>query len=148
MPYITEYQPAELFMEHAGVAIYHVYEDNLIDQGARSQRFATHENGDDGERHGRNGVFDIECLPEPPTPPRLGDHPPFVGVEHGREAGFENYEDWKDSAEYARRRALWDNWHESGEAEAIRNTIRHAIDVGLITADGVALEPAGKKHEA
>lgn len=137
MPYVTKHCSAELLMEHAGVAIYHLYKDNEIEQGARIYRFATHDDGDDSDRHGCNGVFDVERLPTPPSPPRLHDHPPFLGADDGREAGFDSFDDWRESVEYARRRALWDAWHESGEAEAVRNTIRHAIDIGLITAAGL-----------
>lgn len=144
MPFVTEHRPAELFMEHAGVKIYHVYKDNDMEQGARTHWFAIHEDGDDEDVHGYNGVFDVRCLPAPPMPPRLGDQPPYIGAEHGREAGFDNYDDWKDSPEYARRRALWDIWHDTGETAAVRNTIRHAIDIGLITADGVSTE--GSDH--
>lgn len=138
MPYVTEHQPAELFMEHAGVEIYHVYKNNQFHRGARTHWFAVHDDGDDDEVHGSNGVFDVRCLPEPPSPPHLNDHPPFIGADQAREAGFSNYDAWKDSPEYARRRALWDFWHETGETEAIRNTIRHAIEIGLITPAGVA----------
>ncbi|MBE0704851.1 MAG: hypothetical protein IH582_17080 [Afipia sp.] len=140
MPFITEHRPAELFMEHAGVKIYHVYEHNEIEQGARTHWYATHEDGDDEDVHGHDGVFDVRCLPSPPSPPRLDDQPPYIGAEHGREAGFDNYDDWKSSPEYARRRALWDEWHDTGETAAICNTIRHAIDIGLITAEGVSTE--------
>ncbi len=138
MPYITEHRSAALFMEHAGIAIYHLYKDNDIEQGARTYRFATHDDGDDSDAHGENGVFDVEHLPVPPAPPRLDDHPPFVGADDGREAGFENLDEWRQSPEYARRRALWHVWHDTVEAEAVRNTIRHAIEIGLITADGLS----------
>lgn len=137
MPYTTVYRPADLYMEHAGVKIYHVYTDNDIDQGARTYLFAIHEDGDDEAGH-EAGVFDVRCLPAPPSSPRLDECPPFMGADHGREAGFATFADWKNSAEFARRRSLWDHWHKSGEAEAIRNTIRNAIDIGLITATRVA----------
>lgn len=140
MPYVTEHRPAELFMEHAGIEIYHVYKNNEFDQGVRTYWFAVHDDGDDDAAHGTDGVFDVRHLPEPPSPPRLDDEPPLIGVEHGREAGFESHDDWKASPEYARRRALWDAWHATGETDAIRNTIRHAIEIGLITSDGVADE--------
>lgn len=142
MPYVTEHQPAELFMEHAAVKIYHVYKNNELDQGARTHWFAIHDDGDDDARHTEDGVFDVRCLPAPPSSPRLDDHPPFMGVEQGREAGFANYDDWKRSSEYARRHELWALWLETGEAEAICNTIRHAIDIGLITADSVSPLPS------
>lgn len=147
MPYVTEHQPAELFMEHAGVEVFHVYKNNDVDQGARTYWFAVHDDGDDDASDGNDGVFDVRCLPEPPSPPRLDDHPPFIGVDHGREAGFESYEDWKGSPEYARRRALWDIWHDTGEADAVRNRIRHAIDIGMITSAGVAGEVADTRDE-
>lgn len=110
MPYVTEHQPAELFMEHAGVEIYHVYKNNEIDQGARTYRFATHDDGDDDNSHGRDGVFDVRCLPEPSSPPHLDDHPPYIGADQGIVAGFASYDDWKASPEYARRNVLWDTW--------------------------------------
>lgn len=138
MPYVTEHQPATLFMEHAGVEIFHVYKNNDFDQGTRTYWFAVHDDGDDDAAHGSDGVFDVRCLPRPPSPPRLDDRPPFIGADHGREAGFTTYQGWKASSEYAHRRALWDIWHESGETDAIRNSIRHAIDIGLITHAGIA----------
>lgn len=140
MPYITEHQSAELYMEHAGVEIYHVYKNNEIDQGARTYWFAVHDDGDDDTAHGSNGVFDVRCLPEPLPPPHLDDHPPFIGADHGREAGYASYEDWKASPEYARRSALWNTWHDTGETDAIRNRIRNAIEIGLITRDGISTE--------
>ncbi|CAM5291099.1 hypothetical protein ATER59S_00541 [Aquamicrobium terrae] len=142
MPYITEHQSAELFMEHDGVEIYHVYRDNDFDQGARTYWFAVHDDGDDDAAHGHHGVFDVRQLPEPPSPPSLNDRPPFIGADDGREAGFATYEDWKNSSEYARRSKLWDAWHEAGETDAIRNKIRYAIDIGVITPTGIAGVPA------
>ncbi|TKB07093.1 MAG: hypothetical protein E5V75_34200 [Mesorhizobium sp.] len=142
MPYITQHRPAELFMEHAGVEIYHVYKDNEFDQGARTYWFAIHDDGDDDARRAPDGVFDVRCLPTPASQPRLDGHPPFVGVDHGHEAGFANYDDWKRSPEYARRRALWGLWHAFGQTAAIQNTIRHAIDIGLITVNAVLMEGA------
>ena len=138
MPYITKHQPAEVFMEHGGVEIYHIYQDNDFSQNVRTYWFAVHEDGDDGASHGHDGVFDVRQLPEPPSPPSLDDRPLFIGADDGRRAGFTSYDDWKASPEHARRQALWDAWHNSGETEAIRNTIRHAIETGLITPDGVS----------
>lgn len=137
MPFIMEYQPAKLFMEHNGVSIFHVYNDNDIGQGQRTYWFATHEDGDDGDAHGRNGVFDVRYLPEPDSGPSLADRPAFIGADHGQELGYASYDEWKASAEYERRRQLWNMWHVSGEAEAIRHTICHAIDAGCLTSDGV-----------
>ncbi len=138
MPYVSEHRPADLFMEHAGVKIYHVYRDNEFDQGIRTYWYAIHDDGNDYNDHAIDGVLDVRCLPAPPSSPRLDEQPPFLGADHGREAGFATFAEWKNSAEFARRKALWDLWHQSGESEAITNTIRHAIDIGLITADRVA----------
>lgn len=137
MPIKTEYVPAELYMEHNGVCIFHVYKDNDFDQGARDFWFATHEDGSDDNGHGEDGVFDVRELPVPPSGPTWAGQPPFIGHEHGREAGFDNYDQWKASDEYARRKALWQQWHESGEKAAIQNTIRHAIEAGILTVHGV-----------
>jgi hypothetical protein len=67
MPFITEYEPAKLFMEHNGASIFHVFNGNDIEQGQRTYWFAT--DGDDGEAHGSNDVFDVGYMPEPDTGP-------------------------------------------------------------------------------
>lgn len=47
MPYITEWQSAEVFLEHNGVSVYHVYRHNHLDSGKRSYIFSMHDDGDD-----------------------------------------------------------------------------------------------------
>ncbi len=143
MPYVTEQRPAELFMEHAGVRIYHVYKENEFDQGVRTYWYAIHDDGNDDNAHAVDGVFDVRCLPSPASGPRLDDQPPFIGFDQGRAAGFATFNEWKNSPEFARRKALWDQWHQTGESEAISKTIRHAIDLGLITAEHVSDSDSG-----
>lgn len=136
MPHVTEFRPAKLFMEHKGVEIYHVYEDDDIDQGPRSYWFAVHNDGQVDNAHGADGVFDVRCLPQPDTSPSLADQPPFIGADQGHELGFASYDEWKDSAEYKRRQQLWHDWHQTVEAQAIKNTIGHAIEIGALTPNG------------
>ncbi len=114
MPYVFEFRPAKLFMEHKGVEIYHVYKDDDIDQGPRIHWFAVHDDGQDDNAHGTDGDFDVRCLPLPDNSPSLADQPPFIGAEQGHELGFASYEEWKkNSAEYKRRQQLWHDWHET-----------------------------------
>ncbi|MCO5067052.1 MAG: hypothetical protein M9924_22055 [Rhizobiaceae bacterium] len=137
MPYVTESRPAELFMEHKGVEIYHVYRNDDLHEGPRTYWFAVHDDGQDDNAHGTDGVFDVRCLPDPGNSPPLADQPPFIGADQGKELGFASYHEWKGSAEYKRRRQLWRDWHETIEPQAIKSTIRHAIEIGIITTHGV-----------
>ena len=56
MPYTYDYRPAEIFMEHNNITIYHVYKDNDPDQGAREFWFDTQEDSQE------EGGFDVRDL--------------------------------------------------------------------------------------
>jgi len=62
MPYSNV--PAELFMSHNGVNIYHIYNDDFVENGPRDCWYCTNDYGSDNDPHGPEyGVFDIRNLP-------------------------------------------------------------------------------------
>jgi hypothetical protein len=136
MPYVFEFRPAKLFMEHKGVEIYHVYKDDDIDQGPRIHWFAVHDDGPDDNAHGTDGVFDVRCLPHPVCRPPSPISLLSSAANRAMNSGFASYEEWKNSAEYRRRQQLWHDWHETVETQAIKNTIRYAIEIGALTPNG------------
>jgi hypothetical protein len=56
MPYNIVYCPAEVFMVHNGVTVYHVYKNDDPDQGTRMYWFDTNEDSQD------EGGFDTRDL--------------------------------------------------------------------------------------
>lgn len=62
MPYTSAFVPAEVFMEHNGVTIYHVYKNDDMNQGARWYLYATTDHGWDAEND-QDGEFDVHDLP-------------------------------------------------------------------------------------
>jgi len=62
MPVSCEAVPAELFMEHAGIKIYHTYKDDDVNQGARICWFTTEEYGFPDQ--GGDYSFDVRYLPD------------------------------------------------------------------------------------
>lgn len=58
-----EYVGPEVFVEHGGVTVYHLYKNDFVDQGRRGYWFATCENGSDNAPHGGpHGEFDVRSL--------------------------------------------------------------------------------------
>lgn len=47
MPWRTEFEPADVFLEHNGVSVYYVYRHNDISAGKRGHWFCMHDDGDD-----------------------------------------------------------------------------------------------------
>ncbi len=47
MPTRTEYVPAEVYLKHNDVTVYHVYKDNDVENGIREYWFDTAEDSDD-----------------------------------------------------------------------------------------------------
>jgi hypothetical protein len=60
MPY--EWVDPEVFVEHAGVTVYHIYKNDFAGQGTRTYHFGTGIGCSD-ENPGENGEFDIRNLP-------------------------------------------------------------------------------------
>jgi hypothetical protein len=141
MPTRTESVDPEVFLEHNGVTIYHIYKNDDIDASAREFWFTVDpDQGSDDNGHGTGGTFDVRQLPIPKAGPSLRDQPPFLGYEEGERLGFKTYDDWVKSPEYEDLQRLWDTWHSSGRIDAIKNIIRNAIDIGVLTKDEVKLE--------
>lgn len=62
MPYRTEMVDPEVFVEHLGVTVYHIYKNDDIDEGPRAYWFTTNVNGSDNDGHGQDGTFDVRSL--------------------------------------------------------------------------------------
>jgi len=64
MPVKEVFTPAEKFMSHSGVDIYHIYKNDDVDMGARDFWYATHDDGGDNDDHDPTGtgVFDVREL--------------------------------------------------------------------------------------
>lgn len=110
MPYQTEWAPAEVFLEHKGVTIYHVYKDNEMELGARTYHYALVEDSDDNSVELAHG-FDVRELSTWQEP----GHPPYCcGVNNTPE-----------------NQAAWKRWHEEEvEVKAIRAALIAAIESG------------------
>lgn len=65
MPYETTYVPAAIFLQHAGVTVFHVYKDDDIEQGTRTYWFDTNENSSDEEG------FDVRDIKNRLTGPEI-----------------------------------------------------------------------------
>ncbi len=67
MPYITEWEPNEIALEHKGVKLYHVYKEDDANEGPRTYFFGlTDDASDEG-----GPSFDVRDLPNwkhDPTP--------------------------------------------------------------------------------
>lgn len=62
MPYETE--PAEVFMVHRGVPVYHIYRHDMMSSGdVREYWYSFWAYASDDDPHGENGTFDIRELP-------------------------------------------------------------------------------------
>lgn len=119
MPYIQQYVEPELALEHKGVKVWHTYEADDFNQGAATYFFTVDPEQTDFEDFEGSVVFDVRDLPTWKEP----EHPPYI----------ESLTDTPD--EKAAKSAAWDNWHaDKVEAKAILQTIRDAIDQGLLKA--------------
>ena len=61
MPYIQT--DAELALTHKCVEIYHIYENDFVDECTRSYWFSIVSRGSDDDDHGEHGTFDVRELP-------------------------------------------------------------------------------------
>jgi len=75
MPYKTEWVAPEVFLEYAGVTVYHTYKHDDIEQGPRGDRFVTNEG--DGEDSQTESLFFVDELDNYVDPPP-GDEWPHV----------------------------------------------------------------------
>lgn len=107
MPYKSEHVPAELFLKHLDVEIYHIYEDNDIEQGPKDFYFGFTEDCSEG---GDFDVREIEGWTECP-------HPPFVVGENDTPANHQ----------------AWEIWHnDEVQKHYIKAFIMQAIEKGII----------------
>ena len=121
MPYKSVWVAPEIFLEHKGVTVYHVYHDDEFDQGPYELTFTT----DEGSRLDDNEVFDVASL-NVPLAHRLKEHPPFLNSPEFQHATGEDQ---------IRICAEWAAWHEV-KPQAIKDIICQAIDMGLIKNPG------------
>jgi hypothetical protein len=107
MPWSSEQVPAELFLRHNGVSIYHTYKNDEMMSGPWRYWFVTY--AYDGE----NQEFDVRELSTWTEPTR----PPYL-------TGDDNTPENK---------ALWDKYHEDGiEEKHIKAVLIAAIEKGEI----------------
>lgn len=118
MPCKTEWVDPELFMEHAGVKIYHTYVDDDVDQGRNSNIFSTEAYDDEHQFH----VRDLDV----PSRKLLDAHPPFLSESSSPEwvtATSQQKDQWRKE---------WADWLAAGETAVIRAMIIEAIEAGII----------------
>ena len=65
MPYVTEWQEPEIYLQHKGVTVYRTYVDNELEQGCRTYWFTL--NAEDFEQEDEFDVRDLQ-----PTWRKLG----------------------------------------------------------------------------
>ena len=117
MPYISTFVPPELFRVIRGVEVFQTYKDDETDQGTKRYRFTLHE--DSHDKH-----FDVSEL-DVPSRQLLNAHPPFKTDD---EPAWVNASD----SERAKINEDWEQWHLTGEADAIAKIIDEALDAGLL----------------
>ena len=107
MPFGTvRWVKPKVFLTHKGVKVYHVYEEDEIDNGARTFSYTLDVRGGDTE-----GDFDVRELKTWKEP----THPPFL-------CG-------KDDTPTNKK--AWDKWHKDNvEIEAIKKAICEALESG------------------
>ena len=116
MPYQEIYVPADLYLEHKGVEVFHTYKDDDYDQGPCFNWFCL------DEEDSQIGFFDVRDLKVEEVK-LLDEHPPFINGEEYMEA---------DKAERDAINRRWDIWLETGQENAIKAIIIAAIDAGII----------------
>ena len=125
MPYHTEWVAPELFIEHNGVKVWHVYKDDDSDNnGPRDYHFVLYLY--DGE--GGGSEFDVRKLSTWKDP----DHPPYL--------------DTKETNTPENREA-WNAYHETGLPNAVKAAIMAAIDAGEIVAPQTRRTSHGRPYE-
>ncbi len=134
MPIRSTWVDPEIMLHHNGVTIYCTYEGDDFNQGRLNYHFVL----DPLEQEGGETVFDVRELPAPTEGPSLNDEPAYISR---REAGFDTVEAWQASEECKRRTSEWQTWLQVGRAEAVRNTLRWAIDAGHFDKWRVEEEP-------
>lgn len=50
------------FMRHGGLVVYHIYDNDDVNDPVRAYRYSLWGYGSDDDQHGENGVFDVRCL--------------------------------------------------------------------------------------
>jgi hypothetical protein len=111
MPYIHEFIPNELFLEHNGVRIFHTYDDEYDE--IQIYHFGT---ANDTSTIGDDTQFDVRQLPTWKEP----EHPPYI------EPGI-------DPKDYDALSRAWTQYFQDNiEETAIRSAIIAAIDAGLL----------------
>jgi len=109
MPYKEEWVDPEVFLEHKGITIYHIYKNDNIDQGERTYHYTT--DIEEGERG--DSAFDVRDLDNWTEP----NHPPFLS----------------GAGDTPENRAAWAKYHkEEGDITHIRAIVIEAIDKGFI----------------
>jgi len=63
MPYSTAWVDPEVFLEHKGVKVYHIYKRDDVCQCPRDYWYSLSRFGSDEDGHSENGTFDVRDLP-------------------------------------------------------------------------------------
>jgi hypothetical protein len=128
MPYRSDWIEPEIALEHGGLFVLHTYKNDDVESGTSGVFFrvsASNDSVDLATVESEQDSFDVREIPDPPTGPKLSDHPPYLSG--------------KTEEERAQLQPLWTAWHNGGELAATENTLRYAIDQGWLTADGLSL---------
>jgi hypothetical protein len=132
MPYNSEWVAPDRFLTHKGVKIYHIYKDDDVNNGTRSEWYTWDpaEGSDDGTYS-----FDVRDLPTydeaktilhlPPEPPYPKDMPTDSPAYHRQQKARKK---WQDAA-----------WKLQDPIR--RKAIELAIDKGLLTQKGLRDSP-------
>lgn len=90
MPYSSAFIPAEVFMEHNGTKIYHIYKNDDIEQGQRLYHYATTDHGYDGAGGGFDdgGEFDVRNLPEFVLNKNNWGESIVLAIQHAIDSGY------------------------------------------------------------
>lgn len=115
MPY--GFRPAEVFIEHKEVKIYHTYPNNQVDQKPNCFKFGTTENSNEEDDDGT--TFDVRGLSTFHEPPRPKDLP------HD-----------KSDPTYNEIGQAWMEYFEEVKVKS-QLAIKESIEKGELTADGV-----------
>ena len=118
MPYVNKWVNNSRLCSHKGVAVYHTYKDDELEQGETTNYFTTEKDGC------FDMAFDVRDLPTWKEPP----HPPYHTGENAT----------------PEIRKAWDKYFKDKVYDkAVIAAIKKAIDKGIITEEGVQyVEPA------
>ena len=138
MPYTSEWVEPEVFFEHGGVTVYHVYKHDELSDGPRGDQFTVDPDEgcyDDVHDPDKPRTFRIEDLPPPATGTSLADHPEFIGSDAAAARGI-RHDQWCEHPDYKVLATAWEVWHDDIRPKVIKAMLAQAIDNGWLTQEG------------